>query len=349
MPDAFGRALTIIRVLASFRATDSNATPTPDNVPLTQHLFNSPSADVILRSSDNVDFRAHKIILAEASSILEAIFSLPQPTSATSASVSTPNSDANYLIEEGLPIVPFPENSRTLNALLGILYPGKGARDMDISLAADVLVAADKYSFLGVVTQMEVILSQSRLIEENPMRLYALARRYDMPELAKKSAKETLLHPFPGPHIAEFKDVPATALYDLFTYRNKCIQLLETLLVNPSANVWETDQCPIPRYGFRAYYNQGFTMQCGNNGHVRTVEINDFLHLVKREYALRVSGSTLKSSSLWDSCISRLYSCAFCMSTIAPQLLEFNDRLAAILDAQISQASLLSGHHRVTH
>jgi len=46
-----------------------------------KHPFDDPKADVILRSSDNVDFRCYKLLLAFASpSFFEGMFNLPQPT-----------------------------------------------------------------------------------------------------------------------------------------------------------------------------------------------------------------------------------------------------------------------------
>ena len=45
-----------------------------------QPPFDKLSADVILRSSDRVDFRVHRTILVEASPVFSDMFSLPQPT-----------------------------------------------------------------------------------------------------------------------------------------------------------------------------------------------------------------------------------------------------------------------------
>jgi BTB/POZ domain len=71
--------------------------------------FEVPDANIIIRSSDNIDFRVHKSLLAMASPFFKDLLSLPQP------------SDSE--IVDGLPVVRLPESSELLNNLLSILYP----------------------------------------------------------------------------------------------------------------------------------------------------------------------------------------------------------------------------------
>lgn len=68
-----------------------------------------PNANLILRSSDLVDFRVHKPVLAMASPFFEDLLSLPQP------------SDSE--IVDGLPMVQLSEGSELLNSLISVLYP----------------------------------------------------------------------------------------------------------------------------------------------------------------------------------------------------------------------------------
>ncbi|KZT05033.1 uncharacterized protein LAESUDRAFT_656693, partial [Laetiporus sulphureus 93-53] len=75
--------------------------------------FNKNSADVILRTADEVDFHLHKAVLMLASSVFEDMFSILQP--AVSA--------AELDFETDLPIVPVTETSKTLDALLRLCYP----------------------------------------------------------------------------------------------------------------------------------------------------------------------------------------------------------------------------------
>jgi BTB/POZ domain len=71
--------------------------------------FEVPGANIIIRSSDLVDFRVHKSALALVSPFFEDLLSLPQP------------SDSETV--DGLPVVQLSEDSELLNSLVSIIYP----------------------------------------------------------------------------------------------------------------------------------------------------------------------------------------------------------------------------------
>ena len=68
-----------------------------------------PDANLIIRSSDNIDFRVHKSLLAMVSPFFKDLLTLPQP------------SDSE--IVDGLPVVRLPESSELLSCLISIIYP----------------------------------------------------------------------------------------------------------------------------------------------------------------------------------------------------------------------------------
>lgn len=71
--------------------------------------FNVSDANLIIRSSDLVDFRVHKSVLAMVSPFFQHLLSLPQPFDSGSV--------------DGFPVVQFPEGSELLNTLISLLYP----------------------------------------------------------------------------------------------------------------------------------------------------------------------------------------------------------------------------------
>ena len=71
--------------------------------------FDLPDANFIVQSSDNINFRVHKSVLALASPFFKNLLSLPQP------------SDTD--IVDGLPVIQLSECSELLNSLISILYP----------------------------------------------------------------------------------------------------------------------------------------------------------------------------------------------------------------------------------
>ena len=71
--------------------------------------FRVSDANLVIRSSDLVDFRVHKSVLALVSPFFEDLFSLPQP------------SDSETV--DGLPMIRITEDSELLSCLVSILYP----------------------------------------------------------------------------------------------------------------------------------------------------------------------------------------------------------------------------------
>jgi hypothetical protein len=71
--------------------------------------FDVPDANLIIQSSDLVNFRVHKPVLAMASPVFKDLFSLPQPSDGESV--------------DGLPMVQLSEDSDLLNTLLSMFYP----------------------------------------------------------------------------------------------------------------------------------------------------------------------------------------------------------------------------------
>jgi hypothetical protein len=71
--------------------------------------FRVPDANLVIRSSDLVDFRLHKSVLALVSPFFEDLLSIPQP------------SDGE--IVDGLPMIRISEDSELLSCLVSILYP----------------------------------------------------------------------------------------------------------------------------------------------------------------------------------------------------------------------------------
>ena len=71
--------------------------------------FHYDDSDITLRSSDQVDYHVHKVILSTSSPFFKSMFSLPQPNASFS--------------EKHHPIVDRPKNGTPVNILLAFNYP----------------------------------------------------------------------------------------------------------------------------------------------------------------------------------------------------------------------------------
>ncbi|KAH9168372.1 hypothetical protein EDB89DRAFT_2099814 [Lactarius sanguifluus] len=90
--------------LVKEETTSENSDP-----PFVPSHLKVPDANIIVRSSDQVNFRVHKSLLAMSSPFFDDLLSLPQP----------PDGE----IVDGLPVVQLSEDASSLNSLVTLLYP----------------------------------------------------------------------------------------------------------------------------------------------------------------------------------------------------------------------------------
>ncbi|KAI0789322.1 hypothetical protein C8Q75DRAFT_807415 [Abortiporus biennis] len=162
--------------------------PAARSIPTTARSpFDDPSADVILRTKDHVDFHVHKLILSLASSWFKTMFSLPQ---------------GENCVQNEPPVIDIEEDSRALEFLLHLCYP------IDIDPAPQtledtvtVLEAAVKYDLEKPAALMMKVLRS--YIQTKPLSVYAIACRFRTVKMASEvihtaaCACKTLLVPAP--------------------------------------------------------------------------------------------------------------------------------------------------------
>lgn len=109
-----------------------------------------PNADVILRSSDLVNFRVHRLVLVTSSPVFRDMFSLPQP--------------ANDAAPDGLTVVCLPETAEVLNSLISMLYPVPPEIPHSIDNILDLLAATEKYDMGAVQSSIRAEVSRKKLL-----------------------------------------------------------------------------------------------------------------------------------------------------------------------------------------
>ncbi|KAH9951050.1 hypothetical protein B0H21DRAFT_719244 [Amylocystis lapponica] len=174
--------------------------------------FMKPTADVVLISSDDVVFRVHKIILAEASTFFETMFTLPQPSDSPTASCE----------HEGLPAMPVAERSDVLESLLRLCYPIDDPRFSHPGDAGKVLAAAMKYEM------QEAIKIATRcllgFVPMSPLQVYVVACLHRFENVASAAAKEVALKAYtrdtipPTAYVEGMEEISAGAYYRLLAY-----------------------------------------------------------------------------------------------------------------------------------
>ncbi|OSX60929.1 hypothetical protein POSPLADRAFT_1146985, partial [Postia placenta MAD-698-R-SB12] len=139
--------------------------------------FNERDADLILRSSDYVDFRVHRVILRIASQFFRTMFTLPQE----------PASREDIQIE----IVDVAEDSDALNCVLRMCYPVVDRPIPTLEIGRSSLRAALKYEM-----DLAINLCKTGLrgfAASQPLRLYAVACTFEDDEMADFAAESLRL------------------------------------------------------------------------------------------------------------------------------------------------------------
>ncbi|KAH8110812.1 hypothetical protein DFH11DRAFT_1618868 [Phellopilus nigrolimitatus] len=206
--------------------------------------FDNPDADLILRTSDEMDFRVMKVVLALSSPFFKDMFTLPQPGSSDRRGTSL-----SPMGSESIPIVSITESSVVLDPLLRICYPVESPRlhQQDIALIGDVLGAALKYDIDVAISYTRVCLRKHLAsCSGDAVAAYAIACQFKLDDEARFAAKEYLKLPSPGPAVPQLALLSGMDYYYLLDYHKKVsdavvslfrkAEFLHTALVNLSSS-----------------------------------------------------------------------------------------------------------------
>ncbi|KAL1944905.1 hypothetical protein VTO73DRAFT_2525 [Trametes versicolor] len=212
-------------------STDGDATPPPRPEPSNEspsvstartapHPFDKPSADVVIRSCDRVEFRVRSHIIIEASPVLETMLAqLPWVKRRTSS-----------------PDLELPEDSQTIETLLRICYPIVGPDSyMSPEDVESALRAAMKYD-MALPVKVLADYVESTIATYSPLQAWGIACRLDLEHLARHAAQESLRRldlDFTG--LGNMEGISAGQYYRLMEYRRKQGDVAEDyLLLKPA-------------------------------------------------------------------------------------------------------------------
>ncbi|KAI6013539.1 hypothetical protein EDC04DRAFT_691404 [Pisolithus marmoratus] len=279
--------------------------------------FNHAKADVILRSSDNVDFRPSEGKLKDTET------------------------------RDGLPVLPISEDSRTLDALLRFCYPCSLTEIPPLNHFKDVikvLEAAQKYSLDAVENTIRKALFNPAILEANPLRCFAIARQAHMREETILSAKYSLRTSLIPDWFEEIGMITSTDLLALCAYHQKCGKAVQILKLNYS---WIEGH-----YQSRAAVPWIFGETAGRNcGCPRSNTIRLFSqgHLVWWEEFMETTFQTLKekpcAQTVYESAEKtieevRRRNCQSCSPNIATVMKQFADMFAKKVEELVAEVEL---------
>jgi hypothetical protein len=170
---------------------------------------NNSAADVIIRSSDNVDFYVFKSLLVHSSPIFKHMC------------VSQREPEKGEL-KNGIQVIVTEDDSETWKIILRFLYPLYAAgRPALYSLDefSRVMAVSNKYAMMDVENLIVEDLISPRFLKNESMRVFALAYQFDLEAEARVAAKHTLRIPLLGrPYVDEMDRMTVRVYLQLQEY-----------------------------------------------------------------------------------------------------------------------------------
>ena len=171
--------------------------------------LNVPDASIIVRSSDQVDFRVHKSVLAMSSPFFQDMFSLPQP----------PDDE----IIDGLPVVQLSEDAGLLNCLFSLLYPVSPVIPSSYEKVYALLAACQKYNMVSIQSHIRAEVKRGTYPAPNvaeALSAYTIATNMGLVLEAENAARLTVGQPLTFESLGEgLRSFKGRALRELVRYR----------------------------------------------------------------------------------------------------------------------------------
>ncbi|KAM6497234.1 hypothetical protein JOM56_007707 [Amanita muscaria] len=186
----------------------SDCTPHSDHIPFStasERYTRSELSDLILRTSDCVDFYVVAALLRLSSPLFNRKFPLENP-----------------FTKDGLAVIDVQEDSKVL-LLLGFIYPTQEPEIQSAGLYAQLVFAARKYEMMDIENKIKKHATASSLVTAQPFRVYAVASALDWTSLAKTAALNTLHKPVPElSYVDEMHLITGAQLVYLIRFRLAC-------------------------------------------------------------------------------------------------------------------------------
>ncbi|KAH7922628.1 hypothetical protein BV22DRAFT_1131284 [Leucogyrophana mollusca] len=309
---------------------------------ISRHPFNSPSADVIIRSSDNIDIRAVKAFLSFASPVFEGMFGIPQPATVGESDMV-----------DGLPVVTLTEPAETLIKVLRLCYPAYTGAEFPQSVNGweEVVEAVHKYQMDHVLASLMTAKSLMCIMRSDPLRVFAVAVRLQIAGVARQAAQKTLgvvvtkcpcfrlLEVMAGAnfrHLSEYHlECGDTASRVASSWWDKWSSVNRTVWRGCPQCLEGSDTCGepfVPR-----------TVYLGKKSRRETKVIGlwwcKYLEEVSTALKEKPTTGTAKSADLMAKALERAQGCESCREEASSDLAKFVEELAGEVDRAVSKAS----------
>jgi len=316
--------------------------------------FDDLDADVIIRSSDNIDFRVFKSMLSLASPFFKDMFKLPQTADSDSHDIQ--GNDQVY--KDGFPVIVMYDDkneaykSEVVEKLLIFCHPACVPEPGDAGVLEEAAGAAAKYQMEGVAKMMLKYLVKSR-----PLMVFAFACRFGLVEEAKVAAWHTLrMRTADFPREPMLKMITAWQYHRLLEFHRRCGKDTSEVARGEWCDFekkphfsWITPQ--IRKSVFFIHLNG--IESCEISGQPITTGADDptlspriwwaeYMEQAASELELRPSAETVMSHELMDRALRTASKCKFCREKVFTKMRAFTNVFRAEVEGVISRVSFSS-------
>jgi len=188
--------------------------------------FDRTDADLIIRSSDQVDFHVHKAILGIASVVFDDMFTAPGPSPSEQG--------------QSNPVINLTEDSKTLRCVLTLIYPVDPSIPETLEDALSLFATCQKYQMDSTATRIRSLLRDHvppLFTAQNSFRAYGISRRYHLKQEAQVAARLTLECSLNFNECGEdLRFMSGTDLFQLQEYRTECIKVVKDCIRGEDRN-----------------------------------------------------------------------------------------------------------------
>ncbi|KAK0220164.1 hypothetical protein IW262DRAFT_1383131 [Armillaria fumosa] len=296
---------------------------------------NVEDADMILRSSDNVEFFVFKAFLCYASSFFKNLFSDGNPDETKGS----------------LPVAPVAERAKIFRILLLFCYPGEPPPLKSLLEVTELYDAVSKYCMDDVRKRMQKSLLKSPLILQEPVRLFAISVRYGWREVYEAAAKNTLFHPASDhPSTDELRLITGLDYRRLLDYHKRCGAAAEATVLHTSSSRHNMYWRGIPEPSSSWWSASGpcfpdaRTIGCWVSvAPWKEYHVHQWLMRYFEDAAQRLKERRRGKTVMDDDIVNRLLSsisCAPCKATMGTEMRILTERLSSEVENVVSQVSL---------
>jgi hypothetical protein len=304
---------------------------------------------VDISSSDGVQFLVRKSLLSLASPVFSDMFSVPQPNSSLGSDAPTDPinlSEPSKTIRLILSLCELPITSIFIDSLLDI---------------ADLLQAADKYDIKIIREHAFHSLSQPKFLENEPLRVYAIASRYGAYDIATLAAQRTLRYPLlHAEYFSDLEIVDGGTIYRVLQYHKQCTVAAVEVATNhtwirdayvffdcPEANSGEDDENEEDNRdeGLQIYTTTIRTRPSRKykNGFLKPVSVHPcwirFMATTKVALSESPYSETIRDKDRVMEALSSASQCSHCRKLVKSEFSNFLDTFVKEVEARVNEVS----------